>query len=74
LGLVLFNIFVGNTESEIDCLFRKTADNAKLSGAIDRIKGRNAVQWNLGRLKRWAHVNLMKLDKAKCKVLHLGSG
>ena len=38
LGLVLFNIFVGNKESEIDCLFRKTADNAKLSGAIDRIK------------------------------------
>ena len=47
LGLVLFNIFVGNKESEIDCLFRKTADNAKLSGAIDRIKGRSAVQRNL---------------------------
>ncbi|KFQ82973.1 hypothetical protein N335_05546, partial [Phaethon lepturus] len=29
---------------------------------------------NLDKLKEWAHVNLIKFNKAKCKILHLGQG
>lgn len=37
-------------------------------------KERDAIQRDLGRLQRWANVSLMKLNKAKGNVLHLGRG
>ena len=72
--LVLFNIFLCNVDSGIECTLSKFADNAKLSGAVDVIQENGAIQRYLDRLERWAHANLMKLNKAKCKVLHLGWG
>ena len=47
-------------------------DDTKICGVDDTPKGWDAIQRDLHRHEHWAQVNLMRFNKAKCKVLHLG--
>ncbi|GAB0203453.1 mitochondrial enolase superfamily member 1 [Grus japonensis] len=59
-------------DSRIEYVSSKSANDTKLCGAVDTLEGRDAIQMDLDRLERWARVNLMKFNKAKYKVLHVG--
>jgi len=50
---------------------QQVCDDTKLCGVTDTLEERDAIQRDLDRLERWACMNSIKFNKAKCKVLRV---
>ena len=44
---ILFNIFISDINSEIECTFIKCADDTKLWGVVNTLEGWDAIQSDL---------------------------
>lgn len=70
LGSELFNVFNNDIDSGTECALSKFANDTKLNGAVDTSKVQDAIQRDLEKFKQWHHVNFMRFNSTRCKVLY----
>lgn len=63
---MLFNIFINDTENEMECTLSRSVDDTKLSSATDTTEGEDAIQRDLNKTNNWPQVTFMRFNKAKC--------
>ncbi|KAJ7404456.1 rna-directed dna polymerase from mobile element jockey-like [Willisornis vidua] len=64
-----FLISLSVTNSASKCTLNKFANDTKICGVVNTLERRDDIQRDLDTLERRACANLMKINKAKCKVL-----
>lgn len=71
LCLVPFDIFLNDLDDG-QCTNSNCADDSKLGEVPETPEGRAAIQRDTGKLEKRANRNVMKFNKEKYEVLHLG--
>ena len=69
---VLFNSLIRDLDAGTECTLSQFAGDTELGAVADTPAGCAAIQQDRDRLESWVERNLMKFNKGKCRVLHLG--
>ncbi len=70
--LVLFNLFVADLDNNIECTFSKFVSETNFCDVVNTVKRRDGTQRDRDKLQRWVCENLIKINKAMCKDIHMG--
>ena len=62
LGLILFTVFISDTDSGIECILSKFSDDTELWGVVNTHKGWDAIRRAVDRLKQWVQENLLRFN------------
>lgn len=73
LGPLLFLIYINDIDSGVSSKISKFADDTKLGGKALTIGDCEDIQKDLDNLSAWSEKWLLKFNKDKCKVMHVGS-
>lgn len=63
--VVLQHLNQSDLDCGIECILRKFANDSNLSGAVNTVEGRSAIQRDLDGLKKWTCENLMKVQQGQ---------
>jgi len=66
---VLFNVLINDLDAGTKRTLNKVANDTKLTGPMDSLEAREALQRDLDRLESWAITNHMEFSK--CRVVHV---
>ncbi|KAK4811903.1 hypothetical protein QYF61_017427, partial [Mycteria americana] len=66
------SVLLSDLDTGFEHTLNKCANNTELGGAVDSLKGREALQRDLDRLGLWAITSCTKFNKNKCQILHQG--
>ena len=72
LGPLLFLIYINDIDFGVSSKISKFADDTKLGGKALTIGDCETIQKDLDNLNNWSEKWLLKFNKDKCKVMHVG--
>ena len=64
-GQIVYNIYISDVNSGVECTLRKFADDTQLWSTADMSDEQDAIQRDLDRLEQWAQVNHIMLKKTE---------